>query len=189
VLDLLTNRAVVDPWYYRPLGRRCKTTNPVKYPYLRDVDFSPNGRWFVLVSTGFVPRYDVQIGTSVCDAAARFEIADKAPTAPTWINYTGGDTLHSVEVTRAATYVQGHNRWLDNPYGADSAGPGSVVRRGLGAIDNWTGKALAWNPDKPAAEGGWTFLVTAEGLWVGSDSAHVGGEYHRGVAFFPLPTP
>jgi hypothetical protein len=62
-----------------------------------------------------VPRYDVQIGTSVCDAAARFEIADKAPTAPTWINYTGGDTLHSVEVTRAATYVQGHNRWLDNP--------------------------------------------------------------------------
>jgi hypothetical protein len=141
----------------------------------------------VLVSTGWVPKFESQIGTSVCDAAARFEFGIKKPTVPTWINYTGGDTLHSVDVTPAAVYVQGHNRWLDNPYGVDSPGPGSVQRRGIGAIDSVTGKALSWNPDKPAQQGGRAFLWSGTGLWVGSDSVTVGGEYHRGLAFFPLP--
>lgn len=141
----------------------------------------------MLVATGYVPRFAAQIGTSVCDAAARFQVKVKAPTQPTWINYTGGDTLHSVAVTGAAVYVQGHNRWLDNPEGTDSAGPGAVTRRGLGAIDPVTGKALAWNPDKPAVQGGYAFLATATGLWVGSDSPNVGAEYHRGLAYLPLP--
>jgi hypothetical protein len=186
-LQLRADGAVVDDWYYQPLGRRCKSPNVRKSAYLTDVDFAPRGTWFVLVSTGFVPRYPSQIGTSVCDAAARFELGVKNPSAPTWINYTGGDTLYSVEVTTAAVYVQGHNRWLDNPQGVDSAGPGSVRRRGLGAIDSGTGKALSWNPDKPAVQGGHAFLDTPTGLWVGSDSVKVGGEYHRGLAFFEAP--
>lgn len=187
ILRLQTDRVVVDPWYYRPLNRRCASNNEAKQPYLTDVDFSGDGTWFVLVATGFVPRYDTQIGTSVCDAAARFELGNKDPSAPTWINYTGGDTLYSVEVTPAAVYVQGHNRWLNNPQGLDSAGPGAVPRRGIGAIDTATGMALGWNPDKPARQGGHGFLATRAGLWVGSDSPKVGSEYHRGLAFFPSP--
>jgi hypothetical protein len=106
---------------------------------------------------------------------------------PTWINYTGGDTLYSVAATGAAVYVQGHNRWLDNPYGRDFAGPGAKVRLGIGAIDSDTGKALAWNPSKPALQGGHDLLATADGLWVMSDSTKFDHMYHRGIAFAPLP--
>ena len=57
----------------------------------------------------------------------RFETANVSSTAqPTWINWTGGDTLYSVAVTGPAVYVGGHQRWLDNPLGHDSAGPGAV---------------------------------------------------------------
>ena len=84
-------------------------------------------------------------------------------------------------------YVQGHNRWLDNPEGANTAGPGAVSRPGIGAINPKTGMARAWNPVKPAAQGGQDFLVTKAGLWVVSDSKRFHGEYHHGIAFVPLP--
>ncbi len=96
--------------------------------YIRDVDFSPDGSYFVIAATGGG-------NGTICDAAARFETDAAAPTRPTWINYTGGDTLHSVAVTDKAVYVQGHQRWLDNPQGHDNAGPGASRpaggRRGL----------------------------------------------------------
>ena len=82
------------------------------------VDFSPDGSYFVVVATGG------PTGTNgICDAAARFETANVAPNVqPTWINWTGGDSLYSVAVTGPAVYVGGHQRWLDNPLGHDSAG-------------------------------------------------------------------
>jgi len=89
------------------------------------------------------PQLTSRIGTDVCDAAARFETNIAHPTKPTWINYTGGDTLHAVAATGKAVYVQGHNRWLDNPEGANTAGPGAVDRPGIGAINPKTGKARA----------------------------------------------
>jgi len=187
MLNLGDTAASLNPWYYRPLDKKCEPNSPSRQPYLRDVDFSPDGSYFAFVSTGFVPATSADIGVTLCDAAARFETNVPNPTRPTWINYTGGDTLHAVAITGAAVYVQGHNRWLDNPLGRDSAGPGAVARPGIGAINPSTGKALAWNPRKPAAQGGQDFLVTPEGLWVVSDSLRFNGEYHRGIAFAPLP--
>ncbi len=187
MLNLDPAGASLSGWYYPPLDKKCLSNTPTRQAYVDDVDFSPNGDWFVLVSTGYVPATTAEIGTAVCDAAARFETSNLSPVAPTWINYTGGDTLHSVAVTGAAVYVQGHNRWLDNPYGRDSAGPGAVVRRGIGAIHPVTGQALPWNPPKPARQGGQDFLATTDGLWVMSDSEKFKGEYHRGIAFVPLP--
>ena len=109
-----------------------------------------------------------------------------APARPTWINYTGGDTLHSVAVSDKAVYVQGHQRWLDNPQGHDNAGPGAVSRPGIGAIDPTSGKALAWNPTKDRGVGGKDLLVTARGLWVASDTAHIGHETHARIALLPV---
>jgi hypothetical protein len=121
------------------------------------------------------------------DAAARFETNVTGPARPTWINYTGGDSLHSVAATDAAVYVQGHQRWLDNPQGRNAAGPGAVGRQGIGAISPSTGLALSWNPGKDRGVGGKDLYVTSQGLWVGSDTSHIGGETRQRVALMPVP--
>jgi hypothetical protein len=182
MLDLGHSKASLDSWYYKPLESLCK--GPKTPDYLRDVDFSPNGRYFVIVSSGYVPRRG-DLGKTVCDAAARFETSTAHPKRPTWINYTGGDTLHSVAVTGSAVYVQGHLRWLDNPQGRDSEGPGAKPRVGIGAIDSSTGKALGWNPSKSRDIGGRDFLATRHGLWVVSDGSKFNHEVHDDIAFLP----
>jgi hypothetical protein len=182
MLDLGPTTATVSAWNYPPLVNACAAASLTDY--MRDVDFSPDGSFFVFVSTGYVPQ-NGQVGTALCDATARFETATLAPSVPTWINYTGGDTLHSVAVTDKAVYVQGHQRWLDNPQGRDSAGPGAVERPGIGAIDPVTGLALPWNPTKDRGVGGKDLLVTARGLWVASDTAHIGHETRMRVALLP----
>jgi len=182
MLDLGSTAASVSAWRYTPLQQMCAASSLPDY--MRDVDFSPDGSYFVFVSTGFVPLSG-QVGIALCDAASRFETANLSPTRPTWINYTGGDTLHSVAVTDLAVYVQGHQRWLNNPQGRDNAGPGAVSRPGIGAIDPTTGLALAWNPTKDRGVGGKDLLVTARGLWVASDTAHIGHETHMRIALLP----
>jgi Domain of unknown function (DUF5122) beta-propeller len=183
MLDLGATGVSLNPWYYQPLENLCAARSLPAY--LRDVDFSPDGSYFVFVSTGYVPRSG-GIGRDLCDAASRFETSVAQPNRPTWINYTGGDTLHSVAVTGAAVYVQGHQRWLDNPYGRDSAGTGAVSRPGIGAIHPTLGTALPWNPTKTRGVGGKDFLVTDAGLWVGSDGKRFAGEYRARIAFCPV---
>jgi hypothetical protein len=177
--------ATLSPWHPPALDHQCKADDtPV---YLRDVDFSPDGSYFVIVASGYLPRTG-DVGTTVCDAAARWETADETSTTrPTWFNYTGGDTLHAVSVTGAAVYVQGHQRWLDNPLGDNDAGPGAVSRPGIGALDPATGKALDWNPTKTRGVGGKDFLATSTGLWVPSDGNRFHNEFRAGIAFCPLP--
>ena len=182
MLNLGATTATVSAWRYTPLQQMCASSSLPDY--MRDVDFSPDGSYFVFVSTGFVPLAG-QVGTALCDATARFETANLSPTRPTWINYTGGDTLHSVAVTDLAVYVQGHQRWLNNPQGRDSAGPGAVSRPGIGAINPTTGLALSWNPTKDRGVGGKDLLVTARGLWVASDTEHIGGETRMRIALLP----
>jgi hypothetical protein len=182
MLNLGSTSATVSPWQYVPLRNMCAASSLPDY--LRDVDFSPDGSWFAIASTGFVPQSG-GIGRDICDATARFETATLAPSRPTWINYTGGDTLHSVAATDVAVYVQGHQRWLDNPLGRDSAGPGAVSRPGIGAMHPTTGLALSWNPTKDRGVGGKDLYVTSQGLWVGSDTTHIGGEYHARIALMP----
>lgn len=186
MLDLGATSASLASWYYQPLQNMCQASSIPQY--LRDVDFSPNGDYFVFVSTGYVPQFNdpLAIGRDLCDATARFETNNPTPTRPTWINYTGGDTLHSLAVAGSAVYVQGHQRWLDNAYGNDSCAPGCAPRPGIGAIDPNTGKALSWNPTKTRAVGGKDLLVTPAGLWVGSDGARIGGELRDNIGFMPL---
>ena len=180
--------AELNDWYYQPLTKMCMGASVPAY--LRDVDFSPDGSYFVVVATGYIPAAPSGIGTDVCDAAARFETDNASPTKPTWINYTGGDTLLSVAVTGAAVYVQGHQRWVNNPQGAGSTpGPGAVPREGIAALNPTTGLALPWNPGKSRAIGGYELYATSAGLWVGSDGTRFNGEYRRGIAFCSVAAP
>jgi hypothetical protein len=89
---------------------------------MRDVDFSPDGSWFAVVATGFVPR---------------------------------------------------------------PAGSAAVSRPGIGAIDPTSGLALPWNPTKDRGVGGKDPYVTSQGLWVGSDTTHIGRETHARIALMP----
>ncbi|MEP6464266.1 MAG: hypothetical protein ABJC62_12815 [Frankiaceae bacterium] len=182
MFDLGTT-ATVDPWYYLPLRKMCgRVTMP---EYLRDVDFSPDGSYFVVASTGRT-SLPGDLGHTLCDAAARFETSIPNPAKPTWINYTGGDTLLSIAAVGPAVYVGGHQRWLNNPYGVDSCGTGCVPREGVGAIDPVSGKALAWNPGKTRGFGTSVIYPTPTGIWWGSDGRLFHGAVHDSIAFTPL---
>ncbi len=186
MLDLGATQATLSSWHYAPFGLNCSSTRKNAIAYVQDVDFAPDSSYFALASFGYMYQ-NGQRGFQTCDSVSRFETGTLSPTQPTWINYTGGDSLKSVAVTGAAIYVQGHSRWLDNPFGQDSAGPGSVNRLGGGAVDPTTGKALDWNPVMPQQSGGYGILATASGVWFVTDGSRFGGKYHRGIRFAPLP--
>ncbi|MBF8187101.1 hypothetical protein ITP53_15415 [Nonomuraea sp. K274] len=178
LIDVGKPVAAVAAWRTDAYAGKCKDTFP---SYVRGLDFSPDGRYFVVVTTGG-PR------AGMCDTAARFETYAKGSRIkPTWVNATGGDSLYAVSVTGAAVYVGGHQRWLDNPRGRDSAGKGAVARPGIGAIHPRTGKALGWNPTRERGIGVKAFHAHAGGLLVGSDTARLGREYHARIGMFPLP--
>ena len=151
---------------------------------VRDVharlDISPDGSYFVVVTTGaFRAR-------RLCDSVSRFELTTTGPNqAPTWTNWTGGDTTWSVSISGAAVYIGGHMRWVNNPYRGDTAGPGAVAREGIAALSPLNGIPYSWNPGHERGVGSFTLPVTPDGLWVGSDTDHAGNEFHQKIAFFP----
>jgi hypothetical protein len=161
-------------------GFWCRTETET---FLRDVDFSPDGRYFVVVTTGWSSDKG-----PLCDAASRWETSARGSgLQPTWVDWTGGDTLTAVAVTDGVVYVGGHQRWLNNQAGVNgTAGPGSLVRQGLAALDPRSGLPLAWNPGRERGEGVWSLVTTPQGLWVGSDTDRLAGAYHGELAFLPL---
>jgi hypothetical protein len=154
--------------------------------WIRDVDFSPDGSYFVIVGTGGYPL----TYSNLCDAAARWETAATGTALnPTWVDWTGGDTLLSVAVTGAAVYVGGHQRWLNNKLASDHPGPGSVPRPGLGALNPVNGLPLPWNPGRqPRGAGAYAMFASPTGVYVGSDTGYIGNfrYHHEKIAYFPL---
>jgi len=178
-IDLTGTKAALSPWHVPRLDTPCSSSLGM---FSRGVDFSPDGSYFVIVTTG-----GPHGTTGLCDAAARFETSNVSSSVePTWINWTGGDSLYSVAITGATVYVGGHQRWLDNPLGSDSAGPGAVSRPGIGSIDPVSGRATSWNPTKDRNHGTEKLYATAAGLWVGSDGTYFDQLKRPGIVFCPL---
>ena len=153
--------------------------------YVRGVSFSPDGSYFVVAATGG------QNAGTLCDAAARFETsASSLDVQPTWVNYSGGDTLWGVTVTEKTVYLGGHQRWLNNSLASDTAGPGAVPRPGIAALNVNTGVPLKWNPCRnPRGAAVYALLATPTGLWMGSDTEGIGPRFNYRrprLAFFPL---
>jgi hypothetical protein len=179
VVDLTGSPASVSDWATARYQQQCAG---VFDTYMRDVDISPDGSWFVVVTTG------AYSAGSLCDAAARWELGRSGPgQQPTWVDYTGGDTLYSVAITGTAVYVGGHQRWMNNSFRADRAGAGAVGREGIAALDPVNGLPLSWNPGRDRGVGAFALVATPTGLWIGSDTERIGRfEYHGRIAFMPL---
>ncbi len=192
-VNLGTNTAAVDP-NWRTLKYTAQCYNFAFDSYVRDVDWAPDGSYFVIVGTG--GGGGGSLGTnidgsrSLCDAMSRWETSSSGQTvAPTWVSYAGGDSLWSVAATGTAIYAGGHQRWANNANGNDYAGSGAVPRPGLMAIDPQNGIPLSWNPGRnPRGAGAFALLATSSGLYVGSDTKWIGNyKYNRGrIAYFPL---
>ena len=180
---LQSTAAVVDPnWKTTGLAAAC---NSARFDsYVRDVAFAPDGSYFAVGNTGGAYR-----GT-YCDSLTTWNPKAVSQTVkPRWVSYAGGDTLFSVAVTGAAVYAGGHQRWMNNDFGADAAGAGAVPRPGLSAHDPRTGIPLSWNPGRnPRGDGAEALLATSTGLYVGSDTDYIGNrQYLRPrLAYFPL---
>jgi hypothetical protein len=186
VLDLTPTGASVSTWQTNltPVYQSNGTTTwcaPGFDTWMRDVDISPDGSYFVLVTTG------AKRANRLCDTASRWELSRTGGgQEPTWVDWTGGDTFWAVAITGTAIYVGGHFRWMNNPFGRDSAGPGSVPREGIAALDPLNGLPLSWNPGRARGIGTFDLVGTPSGLLVGSDTDILGGQYRPKLGMFPL---
>lgn len=179
MIDLSTNPATLSSWSTDEFSGAC---SPSFNTYMRDVEFSPDGSYFVVGDTGagYYP-------TTLCDTVTRWETAATGSgQQPTWIDYSGGDTITAVAVTGSTVYAGGHMRWMNNEAVGDQAAGGAVSREGLTALDPQNGVPLRWNPTRARGVGVFAFLATPAGLWIGHDTKTVAHQTHNRIAFFPL---
>ncbi len=185
MVNLGSTAAVVDPNWRTTRYEPACSYRAFDF-YVRDVDFSPDGSYFVVAATG------AGYAGTLCDGAARFNTADVGQSVqPFWIAATGCDTLLSVEITTAAVYVGGHSKWMNAPNTGCSANAqqAQVARPGLAALQPGSGLPMTWNPGRhPRGHGAGVVLATADGLYVGSDTDYVGNRKYRRakIAYFPL---
>jgi hypothetical protein len=187
----LGSAATLANWAAPILANPCAN----QHDYLRDVDFSPDGSFLAIGTTGY--ESSPRTSASVCDAVARFPTgATGTNIQPTWVDYAGGDSMYSVQVTGSVIYFGGHNRWLNNECGNNTdCEANSVLVDGFAAVDANTGLAIPWfQPQTLRGQG--TYSLTAfpagdysgseGGILIGNDTTKDGGAYHFFDALFPL---
>ncbi|UNX55575.1 PKD domain-containing protein [Georgenia sp. TF02-10] len=180
MLDLTPAGATLAAWHTDRWKPECYAS--FEY-YLNDLDFAPDGSYFILSSMG---GYGSGPPT-LCDTISRWETAARGSSLnPTWVNYTGGDSVYAVEAVGDAIYIGGHHRWVNNPFGRDAPGEGAVEREGIGVLDPVNGMPLSWDPGRTRGRGVFDLLAVRDGLWVGSDTDRIAGFQYRGrIAYFP----
>ncbi|GIJ42100.1 hypothetical protein Vwe01_54250 [Micromonospora andamanensis] len=191
LVDVTGTPSVID-WSSERFVAPC--ANPTTFVhYVQDVRFGGDGTWFVVGTNG-----GSGWPSAYCDALVRFETAHRGSgQVATWVNFTGNDTITSVEVADNIIYLGGHFRWLNNPNASDRAGNGAIDRLGIGAVTPATGMPVNWNPRRsggsalPSGASSWGSSVPvlwrgSDGLYFGHNSDGMGNEYHGRLGMFPL---
>ncbi len=175
-LDLITHPVSVAAWSTNRFAADCKESDDGD---IRDLAFSPDSKYFVVGTTGG--------GVGLCDAVSRFETyTPPTPQVETWWDPAGGDSITQIAISGAVIYAGGHQRWMEN-LNNNSQGAGAVPRSGVAALDPVNGMPFSWNPGRdPRGTGVYAFLVTPDGLWMGSDTEFTAGVYRPRLALFPL---
>ena len=160
----LGSTATLNTWHAARLDAACANGD---LNVAQAVDFSPDGSYFVIVTTGSASG-----SGGLCDAAGRYETSNLAGTAgATWVNFTGGDSLYSVSAPEPRCTSLGMPA-------------GSTIRRATTPPDRvrWCGPASARSIRSLARPTPGTRPRTVvmaprrstprhPGLWVGSDTA------------------
>ncbi|MFY1701578.1 MULTISPECIES: hypothetical protein [Micromonospora] len=190
LVDLTGTPSVID-WSSEKFVAGCGSPSTFVH-YVQDVRFGADGSWFVVGTNG-----GSGWPSAYCDALVRFETAARGTgQVATWVNFTGNDTITSVEVADGVIYLGGHFRWLNNPNASDVAGNGAIDRLGIGAVNPATGMPLNWNPRRtasslPTGASSWGSSVPViwrgtDGIYFGHNSDGMGNEYHGRLGMFPL---
>ncbi|MEU0551762.1 hypothetical protein [Micromonospora sp. NPDC005979] len=191
LVDVSGTPAVLD-WSSEKYVAPCAAPTTFVH-YVQDLKFGEDGTWFVVGSNG-----GAGWPSAYCDALVRFETAARGTgQVGTWVDFTGNDTITSVEVADNVIYLGGHFRWLNNPNASDNAGPGAIDRLGIGAVTPATGLPVNWNPRRsgsasmPSGTTAWGSAVPvlwrgSDGLYFGHNSDGMGEEYHGRLGMFPL---
>lgn len=187
MLNIGGSSATLTPWTSPEFAENCWYSEPF---WLQAASWSPNDSTIYTATTGYhlynwngtYPR------TDLCDTAAAFP-ATQASVSHLWINYTGCDSLYSTAADADTAYFGGHERWSENTYGCDNAGPGAVSAPGMEGLSPTDG-SLIFNPTRARGQGADDMLVTGAGLWIASDNMNnanmCGGKYgHAGICLLP----
>ena len=148
---------------------------------LRDVAYSVKGGSFYTVSTGGAAEGKQK---GLCDQTIRWSSKERGKDIkPMWFNRTCADTLHSVAVTSAAIYSQGHNKCTEKTAGGSKKDDFSE-RNGIFALTPKKGSLKAWRSDQVRCDGGKTLHISNQsgfprGMWSGVDCA-------GGIIFRPV---
>lgn len=188
----LTSTPTVSDWSTFRFEAACSASS---FPYyIRDIDFSDDGDYFVIGTTGASDP----AGVGWCDTVSRWETALRGENVDgTWVNFTGRDTVTSVLATAGVVYMGGHFRWVNNQQGLDTAGPGAVDRLGIAALEAGNGLPLRWNGwrsgggNLPPGTSNWgpevpVLFRGTDGVYFGQDSDGMARQYHGRQGMFPF---
>jgi len=151
--------------------------SPFLPQFLRDVSWSADSAWFVIVSTGGKAK-------PICDAASKWTPTDETPV---WNSPTCVDTIHSDLVIgsgpTALILVSGHFKCIGTSRGVQGS-PQQADRFGI-ALLNSDGTVNPWRSDKCRAVGGRVIAAVPGGYAVGYDCGFWGN--NEGTNTAPSP--
>lgn len=186
-LNLTPGAPTVSAWEPTELEMHCAGVEPY---YARDAAWSPDGSTIYTGTTGYhldgAPLVPAQ---GPCDALIAYPAQESRFDGHLWINYTGCDSFYAVAADTTTVFAGGHQRWLNNQFGCDYAGPGAIPQPGLAEVDPYTG-AYQPGPNRGRGLGADDLLRTSAGLWIASDNLKgtdscAGVHGHAGICFLP----